>query len=67
MSAAGCGVLSESDEALPTMTPSATSRSVRTCSGRLMPKPTHSGRSVCVRSQRELLEQFRAAAGRARR
>src|SRR5581483_4225807 len=32
--------------ALPTMMPSATSRNVRTCSGRLMPKPTHKGKSV---------------------
>ena len=37
--------------ALPTIRPSATGASVRTCSGVLIPKPMQIGRSVCVRSQ----------------
>ena len=39
-------------KALATITPSATSRSARTCSGLLMPKPTQIGSSVWSRSQR---------------
>ena len=37
--------------ALPTIRPSATGASARTCSGRLIPKPMQIGRSVWVRSQ----------------
>src|SRR5262249_34355179 len=42
--------------ALPTMMPSVTSRSTRTCSGLLIPKPTQMGKSVCPRNQRSWLD-----------
>ena len=48
--------------ALPTIRPSATGASSRTCSGELIPKPMQIGRSVCVRSQADVVDQVRRQA-----
>ena len=51
----------------PTIRPSATGASIRTCSGRLMPKPMQIGSGVCSRSQADVLDDLRRQARSARR